>query len=52
MEYGVDGESYQHECRDTRRLWEMSLQSKEHAVEHYDWHMGDTVESVNLQFQG
>ncbi|CAF9919343.1 MAG: hypothetical protein ALECFALPRED_001130 [Alectoria fallacina] len=52
INYGVDGEGYQHECRDTRRLWEASLQSEEHAVKPWDWHMGDSVESVELLFQG
>lgn len=44
LKYRVDGEGYRHECRDTRRLWEASLQSEEHAVESWDWHTGDTAE--------
>lgn len=36
MEHGVDAEVYQHERRDTWRLWEIALQSEECAVEPSD----------------
>ena len=45
-EAGVDGMGYQHQCRDSGLLWDISAKSEEVAVKSWYWPMGDTVESV------
>ena len=41
MKYTVDGEGYQHECREpSRRIWEASLRSEKQVVERWDWAHG------------
>lgn len=45
-ETGVDGMGYQHRCRDSSLLWEVSARPEDVAVKPWDWRMGDTIESV------
>ena len=43
---GVDGMGYQHQCRNSYLLWDISARSEEAAVKSWQWRMGDTIESV------
>ena len=43
---GVDGEGYQHQCRDSGPLWKAAAASEETALKPWGWRMGDTVESA------
>ncbi len=45
-QFQVDGEGYQHRCRDHSGLRRIVEQSEKQAVKEWDWRMGDTVESV------
>lgn len=41
LHYGFDGVGYQHQCRDTSKLWEASARSEERAVLDWGWGIGD-----------
>ena len=43
---GVDGEGYEHQCRDNSLLWNVATDSEQKAFSRWDWQQGDTVESV------
>jgi len=43
---GVDGEGYQHHCRDASPLWEAAAGSEKTALKPWGWRMGDTIASV------
>ncbi|KAL8922103.1 MAG: hypothetical protein Q9172_003708 [Xanthocarpia lactea] len=45
-QFMVDGEGYQHQCRDHSGLRRIVEQSEKQAVKEWVWRMGDTVESV------
>lgn len=46
VDAGVDGEGYQHQCRDANNLWKVVAQSEANPIEPWGWKMRDTVESV------
>lgn len=46
IDYHVDGEGYQHQCRDPALLWRTVMDSEREAVKPFEWTKGDTVESV------
>ncbi|KAL8870429.1 MAG: hypothetical protein Q9174_003526 [Haloplaca sp. 1 TL-2023] len=45
-QFQVDGEGYQHQCRDHSGIRRIVEQSEKQAVKEWDWRMGDTIESV------
>ncbi|KAI4230241.1 MAG: hypothetical protein L6R36_000206 [Xanthoria steineri] len=45
-QFMVDGEGYQHQCRDHSGLRRIVQQSEKQAVKPWEWKPGDTVESV------
>ena len=46
IDAGVDGEGYQHECRNASLLWETAAKSEKAALKPWRWQLGDTIESV------
>jgi hypothetical protein len=42
----MDGEEYQHQCRDASPLWEVAARSEKTALKPWGWRMGDTIASV------
>ena len=46
VDAGVNGEGYQHQCRDASLLWETAAESEKTAIKPWQWQLGDTVESV------
>lgn len=46
IDFHVDGEGYQHKCRDPALLWQTVMSSEKDGVKPFDWAKGDTVESV------
>ncbi|CAD6592347.1 MAG: hypothetical protein ASARMPREDX12_005995 [Alectoria sarmentosa] len=43
---GVDGEGYEHQCRDNSLLWDVAKDSEQKAFSSWDWKQGDTIESI------
>ncbi|MCJ1405495.1 hypothetical protein MMC11_008723, partial [Xylographa trunciseda] len=46
VKHGVDGEGYQHQCKDTSLLWKYAELSERKAITPWEWRRGDTVESI------
>ncbi|KAL8989127.1 MAG: hypothetical protein Q9177_001925 [Variospora cf. flavescens] len=46
IQFQVDGEGFQHQCKDASRLRRIVEQSEKKAIKPWEWQMGDTVGSV------
>ncbi|KAK7943558.1 Piwi domain family protein [Apiospora aurea] len=44
--HGVDGLGVQHQCKDTKSLWDAARRSSKGSIQPWGWKAGDTVESV------